>query len=202
MEATQVEYISKEAAAEILGIKPRSVLAMAERGKLRTKLEIDSSTNQMVKRIHAGDVERVKYERDHPEEAAAAQAGDGEHAGHGEHGANVEPVQALQSMPAGELVTAALAALLAHKPAANGPVLTKALTVDEAAAARGLAPATILRMIHAGVLPAIQDAPIRRDGEKRARPGSSWRIFPEDLAALRGSAQKVVPAAVQAMHAV
>jgi hypothetical protein len=127
-------------------------------------------------------VERLRFEREHPEQAAKPAA----------QGEQIEPLQALQAGPYNKILMPLAAALAAlQKP--TGPVLTKALTVDEAAEARGLSRATILRMIHDGELAAIRDTPIRRAGEKAARPGSSWRIFPEDLAAVRGTVQRCVP---------
>jgi hypothetical protein len=61
-----IEWIRKDAAAERLNVSPRSVLAMAAEGKIQRKQERDPGTNQLVMLLHAGDIERLAYEREHP----------------------------------------------------------------------------------------------------------------------------------------
>lgn len=68
----QIEWLSKDQAAQRLHMSARSVLAMAAAGKIQRKPERDPATNQVVTKLHAGDVERIAYARQHPEEAAKA----------------------------------------------------------------------------------------------------------------------------------
>jgi hypothetical protein len=77
MQTKQMEWLDKAQAAEVLGMSPRSLLAMAASGKIQSKRERDERTKQMAVKLHAGDVERIRYEREHPPEAAA-QAAQGE----------------------------------------------------------------------------------------------------------------------------
>ena len=62
----QVKWINKAAAAEILEVDPRTILLMARDGRLRSQRMIDPASNQTAVMLDAGDVERLKYERDNP----------------------------------------------------------------------------------------------------------------------------------------
>jgi hypothetical protein len=73
IEATRIEWLTKEQAGEILGIKPRSVLAMIDRNRLRSKFHVASETNQRTKLVHAGDIERERHRRENGEGEANGQ---------------------------------------------------------------------------------------------------------------------------------
>lgn len=67
-----VEWLDKHQAAERLGKSWRTVLTLAQEGKIQSRKEKDHATGQMVVKLHAGDIERLCYERDHPETTAVA----------------------------------------------------------------------------------------------------------------------------------
>ncbi len=63
---TQTEWLDKHQAAAALDMSTRSVLAMAGEGRIRSKRERDARTKQLTVFLHAGDVERTRYERQQP----------------------------------------------------------------------------------------------------------------------------------------
>jgi hypothetical protein len=189
------EWLPKREAAKVLDLSPRSLLLMAQKGVLRTRREIDPANKQMSVTFHAGDLERERYLRNHPDERPAPeqppQAAQGEQDGGGAARLAVLPKKA------GELVE--FARLVATITAArHAPPINQLLTLEEAAEERHMSRELLLRLIHAGHLPAVQDKPIRKEGEKRARAGSSWRVFRRDLEALQGVTHGLL---LQAKHA-
>lgn len=68
-----VEWISAEAAAERLGISKRRVLEYAQAGALQRRKMRDTVTSQMAIQVHAGDVERLRDERENPKPQASAE---------------------------------------------------------------------------------------------------------------------------------
>ena len=175
-EATRVEWLDKDQAAKILDIEPRSVLAMAKRGQVRSQKQRDDKTRQMVVKVHAGDVERVKYERDHHEETAGQPA-------------KPEASQAMQATK-GDTMQALFRAVLLGQQANSAPPAKLWMTLDEAADYTGLSRDLLLRMIHQGKMHALQDKPVRAEGETRAKAGTSWRVSRKDLDALQGENQQ------------
>lgn len=63
---TQTEWLDKHQAAAALDMSTRSVLTMAGEGRIRSKRERDARTKQLTVFLHAGDVERIRYERQQP----------------------------------------------------------------------------------------------------------------------------------------
>jgi hypothetical protein len=62
----RVEWINKRDAAKRLDVSARTILAMAQAGTIQSKRERDPESNQVVVLLHAGDIERALYEREHP----------------------------------------------------------------------------------------------------------------------------------------
>lgn len=153
---------------------------MAAAGKIQRRMQVDPATNQTVALLHAGDIERIAYEREHPEEAPAA-----------------APPPA-KSPARRDSVLPSLSALLPHLAAITPPPSLPAwLNLDQAAEYTGLSRELLLRLIHAGTLPALKDQPIKSEGNGRAKAGSSWRVCRRDLDALQG----VSHSAGQTVHA-
>ena len=172
----KTEWISKEQAAERLELSVRSVLAMAAAGKIQRKLEVDPENHQRTTRLLAADIERLAKERTEPI-VRMPQSQDT---------ADRPTVPATTREPNN---LRALASLLGPLAAVTStPSVPHWLTVDAAAERLGFSRATILRLIHAGQLPAIEDEPIRDEGQ-RAKAGSKWRICEQDLVTLRGIRQ-------------
>src|ERR1700704_719204 len=66
---TTRQWLKKDEAAKLLGLSPQRVLAMSGKGKpIKSKLERDPVSNQVVKLLHAGDVAQVLWHREHPNE--------------------------------------------------------------------------------------------------------------------------------------
>jgi DNA-binding CsgD family transcriptional regulator len=61
------EWLDKHEAAKRLDLNWRTVLAMAKAGKIRSEKVRDPETRQRVVKLHAGDIQRLCYDRDHPE---------------------------------------------------------------------------------------------------------------------------------------
>jgi hypothetical protein len=180
MHTTKKEWLNKHEASKVLEMSTRSVLLMAKNGQIQSKRQMDPESRQLVVMLHAGDVERVRYERLHPEEKAVqpAQGGQG------------SAVTQLATLPkkAGELVE--LARAFAAIGARQAPPANQWLTLDQASQERGLSRELLLRLIHQGKLPALKDEPIKGEGAKRAKAGSSWRVCRRDLDALQGEVLK------------
>lgn len=68
----QSEWIGKTEAAKRLKISERTVLNLAQEGRIKSKRERDDATNQLAVKFLAIDVERYGYERDNPTEKAQA----------------------------------------------------------------------------------------------------------------------------------
>ncbi len=64
---TVVEWISAARAAEILGISKRRVLEYVQAGALQSRRQRDVNTRQMAVQVGAGDVERLREERENPQ---------------------------------------------------------------------------------------------------------------------------------------
>jgi hypothetical protein len=62
----EIEWLSADAAAEILGLSRRRVLEYAQAGAIKSQVVRDPDTSQMTKQVHAGDVERLREERENP----------------------------------------------------------------------------------------------------------------------------------------
>ena len=160
--APQIEWLRKDEAAKRLNMSTRSVLAMAADGKIQRKPERDPATNQVVMLLHAGDIERIAYERDHPEASQAVQA------------VAPQPSHANGAIkPGGEQ---ALLAMLAHA-AQPAPAIKPWMTLVDAAEYSGL-PETFLRgLVDQGKLPAC---------DVGVRAGGRYRVKRSDLDAIAG----------------
>jgi hypothetical protein len=164
MEAMRVEWLTKEDAAKALGIKPRSVLAMADREKLRWKWAVDSKTNQRVKLVHAGDVEYARHARENPEQPVQGE----------------QPVDTVQPKLPVEVATLAAHIELARRAyhLLAPPPPKPWMTIDEAAEYTHLSRVCLLRLIRKGILPAVEDEPLKAEGEKRAPEPRGPRCIP------------------------
>jgi hypothetical protein len=60
------EWVDKHEAAKRLGKSPSRVLGIAAEGLIQTKSGVDPKSGQRITLLHAGDIERLCYERDHP----------------------------------------------------------------------------------------------------------------------------------------
>ena len=175
--AANSEFIGKDEAAQRLGISVRSFQALVASGKIERKLERDPATNQNVARYRAGDVERVAYQRQHPEESPQPAQGT----------ADMAPQSPARGQN-GHILTELLRHFALATPSASSfqPHHKAWLTLEEAAEYCGLSRGLLLRLVRRGKLPAFQDQPIKLPGEKRAKAGSSWRVCRRDLDSLRG----------------
>jgi hypothetical protein len=68
------QWITKNEAAKLLCLSPQRVLAMAAAGQIQSKIERDPVSKQIVKMLHAGDVAKVLWRREHPDETPAKPA--------------------------------------------------------------------------------------------------------------------------------
>jgi hypothetical protein len=162
----KVEWLDKHEAARALKMSTRSILLMASKGEIQSKRERDPESNQLVVKLHAGDIERVRYKRDHPPEKAA------------------QPVkmQAVQTSRGNDQAAAthALAAIAERIAGSNGAVPQPLwLTLEQAEAFAGLPADYLETTIATGELPA-RDVGIRKGVHGR------WRIRRADLEALKG----------------
>ena len=69
-ETSTPEWLTKQEAAKRLDLSPQRVLAMAKARQIGSKRERDPVTRQKIVLLHAGDVERICYDRDHPKPKA------------------------------------------------------------------------------------------------------------------------------------
>jgi hypothetical protein len=61
------EWLSKDEAAKLLDLSPQRVLALTKDGKpIKYKWERDPESKQRVKLLHAGDVSKYLWDREHP----------------------------------------------------------------------------------------------------------------------------------------
>jgi len=130
---------------------------MAQSGGIKSKRERDPATNQMAMRLNAGDIERILYEREHPQEIATRPTPG---AKNGKAVKALQPVQSVQVAPS----------LPAQQP-------KPWLTVREAEEYSGLPARFLIELIGNGQLPAYNVGP---------RRGGRWRIARRDLDALPG----------------
>ena len=167
----QLEWIRKDEAAKRLKVSTRSVLSMAAAGKIQRKPERDPATNQTVMLLHAGDIERIAFEREHPEPAQALQA--------------IAP-QALQAPRTNGHIAIqrykgdgeqGLLAMLAAHAAQPAQVIRPWLTLSEAAEYCGLPEMFLLGLIDNGKLPALNVG---------VRAGGRYRVKRGDLDAIAG----------------
>ncbi len=66
MKSTKVEFLGRAETAKVLGVSERTVLDYGQKGKLKTAAGVDPATRQPCVLFHAGDVERLKFEREQP----------------------------------------------------------------------------------------------------------------------------------------
>ena len=150
-------WLTKSDAAKRLGLSESRVAAMIGRGinTLETRSPI---SNQKVKLLHAGDIERTIFERDHPSEVPKLPA----------RFKNPNAVD-------WAAITGRLEPLLM---APSAPVALKPwLMIHKAAEFSGLPASAIKALILSGQLPGIDCGP---------RPGGRWRVKRVDLEKLEG----------------
>lgn len=168
----QTQWIDKHEAARCLDISTRSVLALAQNGDIQSKRERDSRNNQTRVMLHAGDVERVRHERENPgEEPVPRVKLQASHASHGlvNGEAQAALVRALSSIA--ERATAPVSPAAESPQSHNGVRLAERLylTVPEAAEYVGLGIGYLRRQIAEGKLQLVKGAgPRRADVVRRA----------------------------------
>lgn len=64
--SARVEWVAKKEAAKLLRRSTRTLLAMAKKGEIQSRKVRDPDTSQTVVQFHAGDIERLRYQREHP----------------------------------------------------------------------------------------------------------------------------------------
>jgi hypothetical protein len=185
MHTTKKEWLNKREASKVLEMSTRSVLLMAKTGQIQSKRQMDPESRQLVVMLHAGDVERVRYDRQHPEERAVQPAQGGQ--GSGTAQLATLPKKASDLIDLARIFAATFTA--AHQ-APSAPSVNQWLTLEQSAQESSLSRELLLRLIHQGKLPALKDDPIKGEGEKRAKAGSSWRVCRRDLDALQGEVLK------------
>ncbi len=67
-ETNGIEYVTRKEAAKILGLSERTILDYGQKGKIQTASGIDKESKQPCVLFHAGDLERLKFEREQPPE--------------------------------------------------------------------------------------------------------------------------------------
>jgi excisionase family DNA binding protein len=161
--ATEVKMISKEAAADRLGISTRRVLEFAQAGSLRSEKRRNPETNLWTVVFHAGDVERLRDERATPRPNLSRARNE------------------IARANAATLAALATPATLLLAPAAP-PRLWEPhewLTLAEAAIyLRGLPEAYLLTLIDGKKLPACNVG---------VRPGGRWRVKRSDLDSIQAA---------------
>ena len=170
MPDSKKEWLTKDEAAERLKMSVRSVQVYVSEGRILRKQERDPATHQLVTMLHAGEVEALAYERDHPEAAEPVQAR--------ETKALQAPKQTAELLEFARLFTTV-------QTARQAPV-NRWMGLDQAEAEYGLSRRLLVHLIRIGELPAFQDQPIKTEASKRAKAGSSWRVCRRDLEALTG----------------
>jgi len=175
---TQVEWLKKSEAAARLKMSTRTILAMAAAGKIRRKPERDPLTNQVLMLLHAGDIERIAYDREHPQAPQAVQR---------DESTALQTTSSTALSKTRQDATNPLSLMLAVlAKQALGPAPNAWMDLDTASAEYGLSRTTLIRLIHQKRLPAIQDEPIKTPGNAKAKAGSSWRVCRRDLDNLAG----------------
>jgi hypothetical protein len=169
------EWLTKRQASARMGVGERQVLQLAGKGVLRRRRERDEVTKQHVVKVHAADVQKYidSAKPAQMEVAIADPRGLAIVRSHQERNENLEVV----------------IAFLAKQTLGPSPI--EWIDLDTASVRCHLSRELLVRLIHQGRLPAFQDQPIKPDGSKRAKAGSSWRVCPRDLDALRPAMQGV-----------
>jgi excisionase family DNA binding protein len=155
-------WLTKTSASERLNRSPSRVAALGVEGAIKTQTAQNPVSKQRVTLFHAGDVERLVYERDHPEEVSRVPA------------KLEQPSDAFS-----DLAKTGMWSLrgLPRLERAELPTLKPWLTLAEAAEYSGLPVSTIRNLIDASRLPHLDVGP---------RPGGRWRVKRSDLDALEG----------------
>jgi excisionase family DNA binding protein len=156
--AAKVEWLNLQAAAEALGVSPSSVRNYAKSGEIKVKAGVDPQSNQPIKMYHAGDIERVRHERENPQPKPEAR-----------EVAVVAPQGKLAPLPV---------PLLAAPEFVEEMPLALWLTIAQAAEYLGFPEADIEQWILAGKLRAYDRGKGRRNGR--------WRISRKTLDSFEG----------------
>jgi len=162
MEATKVEWVSKEEAGVLLGsiqrpLSTRRVLELAKEGRLESGRTRDPNNGQTVVRIHAGSIERFLEQKRNPDPVPAPRG--------------VREPRASQAIARRGSEIMDLVRVLRDECAIAGSARLW-LTLSEAVDYSGLPQATLLEFITTGRLPAL---------EVGRRRGGRWRIRRQDL---------------------
>jgi len=157
-------WLTRKQAAERLNLSPSRIAALngganPKPGEIHTSGQKSPYSGQNCTLYHAGDVERLAFERENPSLAERA----------------VELVkQSHQSAADGDRYPVPYSLL---KPAREIPALKLWLTIEESAEYLSLPASIIQKLVESGKLPALDCGP---------RPGGRWRVKRTDLDALEG----------------
>lgn len=149
-------WLTKQTAAERLNLSQSRVFAIGEAGKIKTQRVKSPSSGQWVTLFHAGDVERVIYDRENPSRVPAK-------------------VDKLEIDPLSELFQKTGLMSVRGLPAVKQEVQKPWITISEAAEVSGLPASTIESLVKSKRLLALDCGP---------RPGGRYRIKRADLDAL------------------
>lgn len=161
-QSQQTVWIDKHQAAKQLGVTERRVLKLAQDGKIKAQRQRNPESRQIAVMLNAGDVERLAYEMEHPQETATAV---------------VPASKGSTAVKDVALVLESLGGLVALKNGESHQHLKPWLTIAEGSEYSGLPKSTILTLIGSGNLKAIDCGP---------RPGGRYRVRRVDLDALEG----------------
>jgi len=158
-------WLTKTSASETLGRSPSRVAALGTEGAIKTQPATNPVSKQRVTLFHAGDVERLAFERDHPGEVSKVPA-------KLEH-----PPLPLRSEVLSWIRENAIPGGTTDARFNEQTTPKPWLTLAEAAEYSGLPVSTIRNLIDAGSLKHLDVGP---------RPGGRWRVKRSDLDALEG----------------
>ena len=153
---TKPEYISKQLAAEALGLSPRRLLEISQTGQIKRRYARDPVTKRRQAIFRAADVARLA------DEIASRKCAVRPEAAERSESAALSHIRTAPSAP----------------PQIEAPSCAW-LTIDEAAEYTGLPASFLARLITGGKLPALD---IGRCG----RSGGRWRVNRRDLDGIKG----------------
>ncbi len=164
-------WLTRKQAAERLKLSYSRVAALGgganpKPGEIHTSGQKSPYSGQNCTLYHAGDVERLAFERENPtvRDSAESLMPTGIRP--------IHPIPAAKNPDGGRYAVPSL-----WGPAREVPALKPWLTISEAAEYLGLPASTIERLVKSGTLPALDCGP---------RPGGKWRVKRSDLDALEG----------------
>jgi|SRR5215471_11342356 len=178
MNVTQIEWISKEEAAERLELSPRRILELAKQGKLKSSRIVSTATGKPVVVIHAGSVERYRDKLSDPliggDAACEPHAEDAARDSHANGAARGPHAKAIAGTRLTERAIGEMLAAVSHAVRTRYALW---LTVDEAADYAGLPKRFLRDMVLTGQLEVLEVGRCR---------GGRWRLSRRDLEAIHG----------------